>query len=57
MWYNLRMKIRVLASFLRRQAFGIAILAKQFQSSKSRQGIVVTKAMGTKHNQKKYGNK
>ena len=33
------------------------ILAKRFQSPKSRQGIVVTKAMGTKHNQKKYGNK
>ena len=30
------------------------ILAKKFQSPKSRQGIVVMKAMGTKHNQKKY---
>ena len=29
------------------------ILAKRFQSPQSHQGIVVTKAMGTKHNQKK----
>ena len=29
------------------------ILAKKFLSPKSRKGIVVTKAMGTKHNQKK----
>ena len=29
------------------------ILAKKFQSPQSRKGIVVTKAMGTKHNQKK----
>ena len=29
------------------------ILAKRFQSPQSRQGIVVMKAMGTKHNKKK----
>ena len=29
------------------------ILAKRFQSPQSHRGIVVTKAMGTKHNQKK----
>ncbi len=31
------------------------ILAKKFQSSKSRKGIIVMKAMGTKHNKSKKG--